>query len=210
MKTTALLAAAAFFIMAGCRKTPTAPVEEPPPSDDPELITSLVLTLRDSAGNKTTYTFNDPDGAGGIPAFFGPGTTTASTQSDSVIVLNAGTSYTTQVIFLDASKNPVDTVSNDVKADASNHMIFYNPGDNSIVSNNPYTVKLNGSGIMVTYKDYDGGSLPLGLSCTMMTAGPAAVRHPLRIVLRHQPGVKNGSYDPGSSDMDVTFRVKVQ
>jgi hypothetical protein len=62
----------------------------------------------------------------------------------------------------------------------------------------------------VTSTDVDSNNPPLriGLSDKFVTG--AASNGILRVVLRHQPNAKNGTYDPGSTDLDVTYAVNIK
>lgn len=63
--------------------------------------------------------------------------------------------------------------------------------------------------LTVTRTDEDTNNPPLqiGLKDNFVTG--AASSGILRTVLRHQPNAKNGTYDPGSTDLDVTYAVTV-
>lgn len=63
--------------------------------------------------------------------------------------------------------------------------------------------------LMVTRTDLDNNTPPLqiGLKDDFVTG--AASSGTLRVVLRHQPNAKNGTYDPGSTDLDVTYAITI-
>jgi hypothetical protein len=201
-----------LLIAASCKKDKKDPIQEPTPTpDSQEVITTFKLILRDSASNMSSVCmFKDPDGEGGQAGFYGPSSTT---QTDSVFTLNANKTYFTQIVLLDETKSPVDSISNEVKAEGVEHMFFYNHGNNSILnSGNPYTVQLNGSGIKITYLDLDAGTPQRGIGLqtrwrTQMSTG--TTKHLLNITLKHQPDAKDGTYAPGESDISVDFKVMV-
>jgi hypothetical protein len=58
-----------------------------------------------------------------------------------------------------------------------------------------------------TDEDTNNPPLQIGLKDNFVTG--AASSGILRTVLRHQPNAKNGTYDPGSTDLDVTYAVTV-
>jgi len=64
--------------------------------------------------------------------------------------------------------------------------------------------------LSVTRTDEDSNDppLPIGLSDNFITG--AASTGILRVVLRHQPNAKNGTYEPGSTDLDVTYAVSIK
>jgi len=197
-----------------CVKDKNKPAPATPPApiiDASELITSFRITFTDSAsGSISSFLFRDPDGEGGQPAYFGP---TISSQSDSVIELSANKTYYSEIILLDESKSPIDSISNEVDEEGQEHMFFYNNGANTILNpNNPYRIFLNGSNVEITYSDLDQGTPQrgIGLKTRVRTAATTApFKYPLNITLRHQPGIKNGTYSPGESDISVDFKLRV-
>jgi len=212
MKTTiqkiAILLSAALVFNA-CGKKNKDPEEPPPPANTEEVITTFKLMIKDSATNVTTnYSYVDQDGDGGIPAHFsGPN------QSDSLFTLLNNKTYFVTIELLDETKSPVANISAEVGDESKDHMFFFNNGNNTVInSGNPYTVKLNGSNIEVKYLDLDNGSPQrgLGLQTRWRTAAATgAASFPVNIILKHQSDVKNGTFTPGETDVDVTFKVKV-
>jgi hypothetical protein len=63
--------------------------------------------------------------------------------------------------------------------------------------------------LVVSRTDMDNNTPPLqiGLQDNFVTG--AASTGTLRVVLRHQPNAKNGTYDPGSTDFDVTYAITI-
>lgn len=212
IRITSIIVVAMLMLTASCRKTKTEPEPFPNPTpNEEEVITTFKLILTDSATNTSaTYMFKDPDGDGGQPAFYGP---TSTTQTDSVFTLGVNRTYYGEIILLDETKNPVDSISNEVEEEGHEHMFFYNHGNNVILqSGNPYTVQMNGSGIKITYTDLDAGTPQIGIGITTRWrtyAAAGASKFPLNISLRHQPDAKNGTYAPGETDISVDFKVKV-
>jgi hypothetical protein len=64
--------------------------------------------------------------------------------------------------------------------------------------------------LTVTRTDLDNNNPPMQIGLTDNFVTGAASTGILRVVLRHQPNAKNGTYDPGSSDLDVTYAVTIQ
>lgn len=213
-KSTSRVLALAFILFittaTSCKKKTN--IDDPQPPDEQELITNFIWVLTDSATNvSTSYSFNDPDGAGGVAAFYGPGTS-AGTQADSVIVLKDSTTYYGRIVLLNSSTSPVDSISNEVLEKGTEHHFFYNNGSSTITNSGvPYTVKLT-NGTTIRYTDSDNGtpSRSIGLRTRIRTATTAkGSKLPLQIVLKHQPGVKDGTYAPGETDIEVNFKLKV-
>lgn len=203
-------------------------VENPtPPAEENEVITTVKLYLTDSITNTTVIkTFKDPDGEGSQPGVF------LNSGADSVFLLSPNRTYFCKVYILDETKSPVDSVSNAIAGSESYlHMLFYNGNPsatgnyaNSILTAAPnYAVKLNGSDVKVNYLDLDNGPAHsyaqrnIGLYVRLRTANAmgASVKFPFVVTLRHQPGstegtsAKDGTYAPGSSDVEVGFKVSV-
>ncbi len=154
--------------------------KEPNPSEANELITSLKVIMTDSANtnNKLVFSFIDLDGdKPNLP-----------TQFDSIVLAPNSTYYAT-LQLLDESKNPVDTVSNEIIEKANDHLFVYKPNPASLVA--------------VQISDKDSKNLPIGLLSTWRTSGIG--KGTTTIVLRHQPDVKNGTEAPGDSDIEVVF-----
>jgi hypothetical protein len=187
-KVLTFLSIIAGAIFTGCKKDTDSPVSSPPPPvNESEVMTTFKLTFVDSAGAASTITaqFRDPDGDGGNPAV----------QFDTVKLL-PNTTYLASILILDETKSPADTISNEIEEEANDHMFFYTPG--------------TGVNEVITILDYDTHSTPLPLGLQTKWKTGAASSGTTRIVLRHQPGVKNGTYAPGETDIDITFQTRIQ
>lgn len=208
MKTTittiAMLAmlATAFTSCKKDKKDEPAPAAPAPPANEGELITTMKVILRDSTAHSTAiYEFKDLDGPGGNAAAFG-----GSNQSDSVITILSSHIYKASILLLDETKNPVDTISNEVLAEGADHMFFFN----SIApTGNPYTTYLNGSMTDIKYLDLDANNRGIGLTTLWTAPSMMMSKSPLKIELKHQPGVKDGTYAPGETDIQVDFKLIV-
>lgn len=201
---TLAMAAMISAAFASCKKdksnepTPDAPT---PPTNESELITTMKVILHDTTTHtNTTYVFSDLDGAGGNPATFG------NSGADSVINITANHVYIATILLLDESKSPVDTISNEVEAEGADHMFFFN----SIApTGTPYTTYLAGSMTNIKYLDLDANNRGIGLSTLWTAPSMMMSKSPLTIELKHQPSVKDGSYAPGETDIQVGFKLKV-
>jgi hypothetical protein len=114
---------------------------------------------------------------------------------DSLILKNNAT-YTCTVIILNDLNNPADTVSNTIKQRANEHLFVYRPSTGLMLTDS------------ITDHDTNVPPLPFGLQSQIKTGN--ASRGVLELILRHQPNVKNGTYPPGDTDLDVIFPVKIQ
>ena len=186
LKNLFIVATAVALIITGCKKDKETVPDPEEPANETEIMTTFKLTFVDSANsaNIVTATFRDPDGDGGK----------AAVQFDS-IKLVANKTYFTSVLILDETKNPVDTISNEVKKEAKDHLFFYTPqGVNETIT--------------ILDKDTNPTPLPVGLQTKWKTG--AASTGSTKIVLRHQPGVKNGTYAPGETDIEIMFQTKIK
>ena len=188
-----------------CKKeeTPAPAVPNPtPPANETELITTMKVMLHDTTTQTDmVYTFSDLDGDGGNPAQFG-----GTNQSDSVILIIKNHVYECSILLLDQSKNPVDTISNEVLNEANDHLFFFNALN---PTGNPYSVYLTGSMTTIKYSDLDANNRGIGLQTLWTAPSIAVTKSPLLIELKHQPSAKNGTYAPGETDMQVNFKLQV-
>jgi hypothetical protein len=182
MKQISFLAILIAFGSFSCKKD-TDNVKNPPKDEEKELITTFKLLFTDSlhAGQSFEVVYKDIDGDGGlIPSKF------------DTIVLDTAKVYLVSVVLLNESKTPVDTVSNEIIKEASDHLFCYGPTPNLL------EIKLT---------DTDG-AIPLGIQSTWTTTSNAG-NGSVRIRLKHQPGIKSGACDLGETDIDLTFQLKV-
>jgi hypothetical protein len=175
-------ALAVTTIFTSCKKDDDDP-QNPNDPNESELITTVRINFTDSAGiaPNVSVVFRDLDGDGG----------NAPTRFDT-IRLQPSTTYFTEILLLDESKLPSDTISNEVAEEANDHIFFF----------------LHiGTDIATTYRDQDSNGLPLGLSTRWVTGTTGSGTS--RVTLKHQPGVKDGTQAPGETDIELTFRSEV-
>ncbi|MCB0819731.1 MAG: hypothetical protein KDC13_03840 [Bacteroidetes bacterium] len=179
-----LFSAGVALIWSGCKKDED-PVDKPKPIiNEEEVITTMKLIFTDSAdaSNIKMATFRDPDGDGG-----------ATYDIFDDIVLEANKTWYTNIILLNETASPVDTISNEVEEEKNDHRFCYTP---------------TGTSASVTILDFDDNGYALGLQSKWITG--AAGNGAMQIELRHQPGIKDGSCSPGATDIDVNFPVVIQ
>ncbi|MBL7890085.1 MAG: hypothetical protein JNL24_11045 [Bacteroidia bacterium] len=174
-------------IFTGCKKDEDTVPTPPAPTNEGEVLTTFTLYFTDSANsaNVVSATFRDPDGDGGNPF----------TQFDS-IHLQANKTYYAQVVILNETASPADSISNEILEEANDHLFFYT---------------VTGANAAVTITDLDTNTptpLPLGLQTKWRTG--AVSMGSTQIILKHQPGVKDGTFTPGSTDIDLTFQTEIQ
>ncbi len=188
----ALLLLAAPLAFSACKKDK----EEPKPADDNELITTVVYTLEAPAGSTApavSITWEDRDGDGGAAPVVTGGTAGRLT-------LQRNTLYTGSILLLDRTKTPADTISNEVADEADQHLFVYQTTPAGLLN--------------IVRTDRDTNRLEVGLETT--ATAPAAGTGSLKITLRHQPPmangtrIKDGTFGPGDTDVAADFPVTVQ
>lgn len=177
-----MLAAIASFTITftGCKDDE---VIAPPDQNEEELITTVELTFQNSTDSNDVriFKFADPDGDGGnAPTLF------------DTIKLEANSSYTLGVRFLDESKTPAEDITEEVREEADEHLVCYTSAGN----------------ITTTITDQDGNNQALGLRATVQTQ--EAQQTNFMVSLKHQPGVKNGSCNVGETDVEVDFTAVIR
>lgn len=168
-------------ILTSCKKD-NNDVTKPADINEGELITTVQFKISTTYSPLITQTFQyrDVDGIGGIS----PSIDTIKLYGDRV--------YLVEVFLLDESKNPTDTISNEVLAESKDHLFIYEPAD---------------SNLRVTINDFDNNNppLPLGILTSWGTKGKSTTS--IKLTLKHQPGIKNGDPTRGETDVEVTMPV---
>lgn len=181
----------ATAVLAGCTKDKDNELTSPTPVNEEELITDAYLHFRDDAGN--TYQWHayalgglEPGGASGLQI-------TADT-------LPTNTLLQAEIILLNRSATPVDTVSHEVLEESEEHQFFFLPASTNIT---------------ISYADQDANGHPIGLHSTWQTGTSATGQ--VTVLLRHEPdkaaaGVSAGDVTNagGSNDLEVQFPAVVQ
>ena len=180
MKQIALGLAIVLTSLQACKKDPKP---NTPPVNESELITTLIIEATDSAsGQKSVFKFKDADGEGG----------NAPSQFDSIL-MSPNKIYSVKLILLDESKASVDTISNEILNEGEDHLFNYT------ASNMNMTIRLD---------DIDKNGLPIGLNSIWRTG--ASSDGILKVVLKHQPGIKNGDPALGETDIEIEFNCRIK
>jgi hypothetical protein len=180
------LISSCIIVVSSCKKDEDDP-GDPHNQNEEEVITTLMLIFTDSATSSVdTFMYRDPDGDGGDDP----------TDFDTIHLMTNSTYYA-QIILLDESdSNEIDTISNEVLDEANDHMFFFHFT----------TVDVN-----VEYDDEDthpDGPFPIGLSTIWRTV--ASADGSAQIILKHQPDEKDGTEDPGETDVNVSFVCEIE
>ncbi len=114
-------------------------------------------------------------------------------QSAPDITLAENTTYKVTVEFLDESDpNDVEDITEEIEEEDDEHLVCY---------------EVTSADLSIQRTDSDG-QFEIGLASEWTTG--SASTGVLVLELRHQPGVKDGSCDPGDSDVEVDFNVIIQ
>ena len=186
----------AFLILSACEKNGATP-ENPTDQNVQELITTVILNGYDKnnptdATKQFSISWKDLDGTGG------------NAPTTDTLTLDSGVTYQVELLLLDQSKTPFDTISNEVFEERNEHQFFY-------TLSSALTQKIN-----VVRLDYDTNvpALPLGLILQINPVATTSFATPflgsLTIVLSHYDGVPKTNVPSTESDLDITFPVKLK
>ncbi len=171
-----------LILFSSCKKDKT---ENPAPSNQGELITTVHLVFTDTISGivTDTATFRDIDGPGGL-----------SPEQDSIL-LQAGSVYHARVILLDESKSPALVISDEVANESDVHLFVFSasPASGFLTS---------------TVTDADMNGLPVGLESNV-ACGPAATGA-YTLELRHfdSPALKQANTN-FETDVQVSFGARL-
>jgi len=145
--------------------------------DENELITTVKISLTPVSGPTASAKWKDltPNEPSG--------------QMVDTLKLDSGLVYTGKVELLDETKTPAGDISAEVKKEANDHLFVYKQ-----VVESPQIIKIDIS-------DKDSKNLPVGLEFTFTALNKGTGK--LNVVLKHQPGEKNGTPGPGDEDVNV-------
>lgn len=169
--------------LSSCKKDDDLVAVPPPDQNEVEVITTFTITFTDIGGTQpsASATFKDLDGDGG----------NAPSQFDTIF-LAPNTTYSAEIVLLNETESPADTISNEVLEEAVDHLFCFSPSGNDVT---------------ITRTDTDG-TYELGLQSQWVTG--SASTSTTNITLKHQPGVKDGTCAPGETDIELDFVTKIQ
>lgn len=168
--------------ISSCKKDKT---DSPQPINSEELITKVQLVFVDSISGAvaSVSTFSDADGPGGV----------AATQDS--IILNSNTTYLMNIVLLDETKTPVDTISNEVLDEGEVHLFVFNANPLGLITTN--------------IDDLDVNLKPIGLSSILRTSVPGLGTY--SVELRHFDSEQDKANNtPFDTDISLLFDVRLQ
>ena len=184
-----ILSGLVFSIAVACKKDDNDPAKPVNPNET-ELVTTVKLIIAPTSNPSAEMyaSYRDLDGDGGNAPII------------DTIRLDANTEYNVQVLVLDETKNPVDTISKEIEEEKNAHQFFYS--------------KIGSYNLTTTYLDFDGNNVPVGLSIKLnTTTGFTEKTNKYQVVLKHQPDLKptsgNGDASLGETDLEVYFPILI-
>lgn len=186
--------AASTLIITACEKE-NIDATKPQDNNAQELITTVVLNgynVNNPSLNQISVKWEDLDGDGGNAPII------------DTLQLDSGITYRVNVLMLDKTKTPFDTISNEVLKEANEHQLFYTLSSN-------LNDKLN-----ITRLDNDNNNppLPLGLAIriapTSIMPSSIPIIGSLNVKLSHYDGVPKTTSPSAESDIDINFPIKLK
>jgi hypothetical protein len=172
---------ATFLIQ--CKKDNQSVDEPIVETTEEEVITSLLVHIYriDVLGDTVTFAFRDTDGPGGNPP----------SQFDT-IALVANAQYACFLELLDESADPTRDITIEILEESQDHLFCY-----------------ESTGIPVAFlrTDWDG-QYEIGQQSVWTTSSSGVGE--THIILKHQPGIKDGTCEPGETDIEVYFPLLVE
>jgi hypothetical protein len=162
--------------------------DDPKKNEENELITTVQLHLV-KEGDTTQMVHAEwkdlsPDDPAG--------------RSIDTLKLDTSAVYLGEIKLRDDSKTPSVDISEEVEEEKDEHLFIYR--QDVVDSSIRFTVERT---------DKDSRNLPLGLKFRLSTRNLSGNSR-MQVILKHQPGNKDGSDAPGDTDLDVWFPVKIR
>jgi hypothetical protein len=172
-----------ILLLAGCAKDPNDITTAPVENSDEEVIHSMHLKFVNAAQptDSLIYHFVDNDGIGGNPP-----------SVFDTLRFPANTHWHCSIELGQIINNQLYNIHEEVLEEAIDHLFCFEAEAVAI-------------GILRTDSD---GVYEIGLQSDWSIQDVSAGT--LRIQLKHQPGIKDGTCEPGDTDLDLTFRAIIE
>lgn len=186
---------AGLCLLASCKKSEDA--AKPVINTPQEQITTVIISgynhhLPADSNFFVKATWEDLDGNGGnVPTI------------DS-LQLDTGVTYDFQLLLLDKTKKPYDTISNEVLELGNIHQLFYTPSSTLLGK------------VLIDRLDMDQNTppMPIGLRTQWQISSFPGYTLPLtgtlNIILSHYDGIPKTSLPSPESDIDITVPVRLK
>jgi len=175
----------ALIFWASCNKDEQV-VSTPDPENEFMTTVKLIAVNANDPGDADTASWVDLDPEG----------SEQPDLSNATLHLKPDAAYDVQVQFWDESKTPAEDITPEIKERQNYHLICFSPDESLNLT------------VTKTDRDDNNPPLPVGLEDRFETG--AASSGKLNVTLRHQPNVKDGTCDPGSTDANVNFQITIQ
>lgn len=195
IKTSIIIAFASLTVLVSCKKSEDA--GHPHDHSSQEQITTLILRGYDVANPADTTHFlsvkwEDLDGNGG------------NAPTIDSLLLDTGITYSMNMVLLDKTKTPYDTISNEILERGDIHQFFYTPS--ATIVGKVIVERLD--------KDNNNPALPIGLQTQWKVLGVPSYALPVsgtvNIVLSHYDGIPKTALPSPESDIDISFPVRLK
>ncbi len=174
-----------LLLSTACKKEKQPAVTE---EEDNELLTTCKLTI--------TRTDSMQDVQTAVWKKLNPNDASLPDTSLAHFSLKSNRKYQVEIAILDETKSPAESINAVIIERSDEHLFCFTPS--------------SGLNLSVKRLDYDTRTPQLELGLKNEFSAGTVSQGFLQIQLRHQPNVKNGDCGPGSTDMDVSFRVTIQ
>lgn len=173
------------------------------PNEEEEVINQVVLTFTPTDGGEDIRaTWLDADGEGvGNP-----------TIDD--INLDADTEYEMSIALANTLVDPAEDITEEIEDEDDEHQFFFE-FTADIFASPSGDGNVDNASDPLNYEDedsdsQDGSGLPVGLQTSWETGGVTSGT--LRIILKHQPGVKSATStsEDGGTDIDIEFSINIE
>ncbi len=155
--------------------------DDPEPVNEEELITTVILRFSSPGAATQSFTWRDLDGDG-------PNQPVIQT-----ITLSANTTYSVAIELLNESETPAEDITEEIDEERDEHLFCFEPSES-----------IN---LAISRTDTDG-TYEVGLESEWETGNSSTGE--VTVILKHQPGIKNGTCTPGEVDVEATFPVTIQ
>ncbi|GAA4319334.1 hypothetical protein [Compostibacter hankyongensis] len=159
-----------------------------PPVPGNEFLTTVELKVTNENDPSDTQTASWKD--------MNPDDDTPPDVSAAKLTLKPNAKYKAEVLFWDDTQSPRGDVTEEIKERENYHLVCF-----TVSSGLNLTVKR-------TDHDTNTPALEVGLEDEFTTGATGAGK--LNVQLRHQPNVKDGTCEPGSTDADVNYDITIQ
>lgn len=181
-----MVLAGVVLSVSSCKKDEDQPEIPQPVVNEPEQITTVEIHFtKEGDGSHFHVKWSDADGPGG------------NDPTIETINLDTNAVYDVYLTFLDESGDETEDVTAEIREEDDEHIICYEAHEAELE---------NSLSIMRTDSD---GTYEVGIESEWVTMGAATGE--LHLKLKHQTdGTKDGSCDPGATDIEVEFPVTIQ